>query len=120
MKTNLLSILLLFSVGTMTALADNVQVVTVNGQKVSKTVTRITFSDDNVVLHYSDGTTQNVDMENVTIVFTVVDALKALQAIDSEEPVLYFDLQGRQLKKAPAKGSYIMKKGNKIVKLLTK
>ncbi len=120
MKTNLLSLLLLLSAGTLTAQADNEQVVTVNGQKSTKTVNKLTFSGDNVVLHFADGSTQTVDMESVTIVFTVVDALKTLQTADSEEPIQYFDLQGRQLKKAPVKGSYIMKKGNRIVKLISK
>jgi hypothetical protein len=50
----------------------------------------------------------------------VVDALNALQTADSDEPNPYFDLQSRQLKKAPVKGSYIMKKGNRIVKLISK
>ena len=95
-------------------------VVTVGQQQLTETVTKLTFDDDKVVLHLANGTTQTVDMETVTIVFTVVDALKALQTADSEEPIQYFDLQGRQLKKAPVKGSYIMKKGNRIVKLISK
>ena len=35
--------------------ADVVQTLTVNGQKVEKVVSQITFSGDNVVLHF-DGT----------------------------------------------------------------
>lgn len=120
MKTNLLSLLLLLSAGTLTAQADNEQVVTVNGQKSAKTVSKLTFSGGNVVLHFADGSTQTVDMESVTIAFTVVDAIKTLQTTDSEEPIFYFDQQGRQLKQAPVKGAYIMKRGNKIVKLITK
>ena len=116
MKAKLLTLLFLISVGTFPAFADSEQVVTISGQ----TVTQLSFNGDNVILHFSDGTTQTVDMENVTITFTVVDALKALEDADGKEPTQYFDLKGRQLKKAPAKGSYLMKKGDKIVKLINK
>ena len=120
MKVKLLTLLFFISVGTFPAFADSEQVVTISGQKVAKTVTQLSFNGDNVILHFSDGTTQTVDMENVTITFTVVDALKALEDADGKEPTQSFDLKGRQLKKAPAKGSYLMKKGDKIVKLINK
>ena len=119
MKTTLLSLLLL-SAAALTVMADNEQAVTVNGQKVNKTVNKLTFNGDNVVLNYADGSTQTVDMANVTIAFTVVDAIKALETADKDAPILYFDMKGQQLKSAPKTGSYIMKKGNKIVKLLIK
>ena len=105
--------------GTLATFADNVQVVTVNGQRQAQTVTKMTFNGDNLVLNFSDGTTQTVDMASVVITFTIADAVKALAtATDKDAPTLFFDLSGRQLKQAPQKGAYIMKKGDKIVKLL--
>ena len=102
----------------MTTRADNKQVVTVGQQQLTETVTRLTFDDEKVVLHLKNGTTQTVDMEEVTIVFTVVDALKALQnEMKDTTPLAYYDLSGRQLKKAPKKGSYIIRKGTKMVKV---
>lgn len=100
------------------AQADNKQVVTVGQQQLTETVTRLTFDGDQVVLHLANGTTQTVDMEDVVITFTVVDALKALGTEPKDAPLAYFDLNGRQLKKAPKKGGYIMKKGTKVVKVL--
>jgi len=100
--------------------ADDGQVVTINGNRVDKTVVKLTFSGDNVVLNYSDNTYEEADMANVSIVFTVADAIKALEKESSDASVSYFDLSGKQLKKAPLKGGYIVKKGNIIVKLLNK
>ena len=103
----------------MAGYADDDKVVTVNGQTTSKPVTKLTFIGDNIVLHFNDGTTQAVDMSNVVITFNITDAVKALASEPKDAPVCYFDLNGRQLKSAPKKGSYIMRKGNKVVKLLT-
>ena len=100
--------------------ADNGQVVTVNGKTVAKTVTKMTFDGDNVVLHYADQSSETVDMSNVVIVFPVTDAVKALSVEPADAPVCYFDLNGRQLKQAPLKGGYIVKKGNTVVKLIKK
>lgn len=117
----LLSTTLLAAACSLTALADGEQVVTVNGQVQSKTLTQMTFSGDDVILHFADGSTQTVEMTNVTVAFTVVDAVKALgTATDKDAPVQYFDMKGQQLKKAPKSGAYMMKKGDKIVKLVTK
>ena len=111
---------LLTTVCCLIASADNEPVVTVNGQTTTQTVKKLTFNGDNVVLHFADGSTQEVDMADVTIAFTTADAVKALENADKNAPTTYFDLNGRQLKQAPHKGAYIIKKGNKIVKLLTK
>ncbi|MBQ8463714.1 MAG: hypothetical protein IJ544_06320 [Prevotella sp.] len=105
---------------SLTASADNGQVVTVNGKTVAKTVTKMTFDGDNVLLVYSDNTTETVDMANVSVVFTVADAIKALETEALDAPVSYFDLNGRQLKQAPQQGAYVMKKGNSVVKILQK
>lgn len=120
MKKTIITAAALATVLTAYAQTEKKQVVTVGQQQLTETVTQLTFDDENVVLHLSDGTTQTVDMETVTIVFTIVDAMKALESEAKDAPVSYFDLKGQQLKKAPNKGGYIMKKGNKIVKILGK
>lgn len=101
--------------------ADGGKVLTVNGQQTTKPVTRLTFSGNSIVLHFSDGTTEAVDMSSVVVTFNLSTAVKALEtAVPENGPTSYFDLSGHQLKEAPQKGSYIMKKGNKTVKLLAK
>ena len=54
--------------------AQTQQTVTINGQTVDKTVVKITFDKDQVVLHFSDGLTQTADMDNVSITFSPSDA----------------------------------------------
>ncbi len=54
--------------------AQTQQTVTINGQTVDKTVVKITFDKDQVVLHFSDGLTQTADMDNVSIAFSPSDA----------------------------------------------
>lgn len=108
---------MLLSLGTIVQ-ADNKQVVTVNGQTVDKTAQKLTFDRNNVVLHFTDGQTMTVDMADVVITFTEVDALKAVNNDKENAPLLYFDLNGRQLDQAPEKGAYIIKKGTKVVKLM--
>lgn len=54
--------------------AQTQQTVTINGQTVDKTVVKITFDKDQVVLHFSNGLTQNTDMDNVSIAFSPLDA----------------------------------------------
>ena len=103
---------------TLNTSADNKQVVTVGQQQLTETVTHLTFDGEKVVLHLANGQTQTVDMEEVTIVFTVVDALKEIQDEAKDAPLSYYDLSGRQLKKAPKKSAYIIRKGKKIVKVI--
>ena len=54
--------------------AQTQQTVTINGQTVDKTVVKITFDKDQVVLHFSDGLTQTAGMDNVSIAFSPSDA----------------------------------------------
>lgn len=102
----------------LSANAENKQIITIGGQQVAKTAERLTFEGDQVVLHYSDQTTETADMQDVIIVFTVANALKELESADKDAPLSYYDLQGRLLKKAPRRGAYIIKKGEKIVKVM--
>jgi len=100
------------------AQADDTQIVTIGGQKIEKPVSRLTFDGDKVVLHFTDDTTQEADMEDVTIAFSIVNAMTSLKAEASDAPLAYFDMNGRQLKKAPKKGPFIIQKGKKVVKIM--
>ena len=102
----------------LSANADNKQVVTVGQQQLTETVTKLTFDGDNVTLHMENGQTQTVDMADVVVTFTVVDALKAIEKEAENAPLAYFDLSGKQLKTAPKKGPFIMQKGKKVVKIM--
>ena len=59
--------LLLVLFTTISSWAGNVQTVTINGETVEKTVCQISFSGDNVVLTFSDGTNVTQDMSEVSI-----------------------------------------------------
>lgn len=117
-KTLLLPVTAMLLSLAFTAQADNKQVVTIGNQQVAKTVESLTFDGDRVVLHYTDQTTEAADLADVVIVFTVADAMKALETADKNAPLSYYDLNGRPLKKAPRRGAYILKKGQKIVKVM--
>ena len=120
MKQLKLIVVACFLIVALSAQAEGGQVVTINGKTVEKVVTRITFEGDNVVLTYTDETTETVDMSHVSIVFTVTDAVKALSNEPENAAITYFDLSGRQLKDAPQQGGYLIKKGNTVVKLIRK
>jgi hypothetical protein len=66
------SLLLFFLiVSCMTVCADTVEKVTVDGSTVSKFVTKLTFSGDNVILNFDDNTTQTcTNPSGVSIDFT--------------------------------------------------
>ncbi len=118
MNKKILSLCFIAAMG-INAMADGGQTVTVDGTSVNKTVTKITFSGDDVILHYSDGTTQqSSDLDGVKIVFSVVDAIKILNTETKDGTIQYFDMQGRELPGAPQRGMFIMKKGNNVVKVI--
>ena len=76
--------------------ADNKQTVKIDGQVIDKTVREITFDGDNVVLQYSDNTSDQADMSLVTLSFTyqttgisqVEDALRFLRPLSGFSNVL--------------------------------
>ena len=123
--------------------AENVQTLTINGEKVEKLVARITFEGDNVVLAFSDKTTQTADMESVILSFAPQDltAIGTIQrpvektlSIDGLEPgteVIVYNTEGKEMLSARAsevqtilktkslkKGIYLMKAGNQVVKFI--
>ena len=67
-KIKIILLLVLFT--SINSWAGNVQTVTINGETVEKTVCQISFSGDNVVLTFSDGTNVTQDMSEVSIAFS--------------------------------------------------
>lgn len=117
---------LLAAVGLLTicgtALADNWQTLTIDGQEVGQRATRITFDGDDAVLLLSDNTTRQVDMELVSLSFewdasVGVTAPKVVDEASSGNIV--FDLQGRQVNGGQMnKGLYLIRKNGKTVKVI--
>lgn len=112
-----------------TALADNTQTVSVNGATVDKIVEQITFEGDYIVLHFTDGTTeQSDDFKSVKIEFSVATAIRTLNRDSSNAPVQVFDMTGKlvsTMKTADAsqldalgKGVYMIRKGKQTIKLI--
>ena len=123
--------------------AEKKQTLTINGEKVEKLVTRITFEGDNLVLHFSDQSTQTADMESVVLSFAVEDLtsisyireqVKNTLSIEGLEPgteVLIYNAEGKKMLSVQAsevqtilktkslkKGVYLMKAGNQVVKFI--
>lgn len=142
--TLLLSLFL--TVGT--AFADNSQVVIINGQKVEKVATKITFSGDNATVSFSDGSSQTADMAQVVIYLNVTTDIRKVETfsfngligdvltlsnVAEGTTVTIYDAAGKVLQQVKAtdttlslntaslkNGVYVLKAGNQIVKFLKK
>ena len=126
-----------------TAMADTVQTLTINGEVVGKTVTKMTFEGSNVVLHFNDQSTQAADMSAVvlTLDLTGVDAIGSLKTTVTDKldisglaagtSIAIYDASGRLALSAMAPGTstvlslktlgsgiYVMKAGKQIVKFV--
>lgn len=124
-------------------------VVTVNGSVVEHTLSRLTFSGDNVILHFSDGTTdQSADMDEVTIDLSALTSIGRVNAYASSqlvgnrlelggmavgERITLYDAAGRKLMQTVAsastttlpldglqRGTYIVRAGSNIIKFQKK
>lgn len=118
MRKQLLSICLaLLSTGF--AWADDTQTVTINGRDVAKTVKKITFSGDDIILHYADGTTESAtDMELVTITFKTSSTGISKSNVALDTNAEWYDLSGRRLNGVPAtSGTYIKRTASKTIKV---
>lgn len=133
--STIMGLLLSFNVA-----AGTIQRLTINNEVVEKTVTRITFEGDNVVLLFSSDTPMETDMSGVVLNFLLpqsirsVESFKLAQTIgnvlnvkglakDTEIRVL--DAAGRQMistKKTSIdvshlpQGIYLLQVGNQVVK----
>ena len=115
MKRHLLVLVCLLM--TFGAMADDVQTVTVGGSTVDKTVTQITFDGDDVILHFSDATSDKWDMDAaVKIAFDLTSSIGHL-GLDVTNDAKVYNLrgqyQGDSLENLPA-GVYI-KNGKKVI-----
>lgn len=127
------------------AKADVTQTLTINGQKVEKVVSQITFSGDNVVLHFN-GSEEAYPMNDVQIDFSgtdginnvstftfngIVDGQLNLAGLAAGTPVAVYDISGKKVAATRAQaeatqlnvdnlngGVYILKAGNQIVKFV--
>lgn len=130
------------------AFADNSQIVIINGQEVEKFATKITFSGDNAIVTFSDGTTDTADMSNVVIYLNVSTDISKVQTfnyngiigdelhlsnIAEGTTVTIYDAAGKVQQQVKAtdttlslntaslkNGVYVLKAGNQIVKFLKK
>lgn len=100
---------------SMTAMADGEQKIDV------KTVTKITFEGDKVIVHYNNGTTDTAfDMAEITIDLSTVTSIEERLTITREaglEGQSVFNLQGQMVGKSAAnlsKGIYIIN-GKKVI-----
>ncbi len=128
-----------------TARADAGQTLTINGQIVEKVVSQITFSGNNVVLHF-DGSEETYPMDDVQIDFSettgingvstfkingVIDGNLNIGGLADGTPVAVYDISGKKVAAAKANGEstyinmegvnggvYILKAGNQVVKFV--
>ena len=122
--------------------AEANQTLIINGEVVSKVVTKITFEGDLVVLTFSDSTTAKEDMDNVVLRFTAPTSIKDLttfqlkKAVDCSleinglaagTQVYVFDAAGKQMLVTKdstvnvsglKSGVYVLKAGDQIVKFV--
>ena len=101
------------------AYADNKQTVTIEGAAVNKTVKEITFDGDNVILSYSDDTSDKKDMSLVSLAFTY-DGTTGIDQVETTKKALQgkvFNLNGQYVGTSTeglAKGVYIVN-GKKVI-----
>ena len=111
-------LLLLAGMLSTAVFAGSKQTVKIDGQVIEKTVSEITFDGDNVVLQYSDNTSDRGDMSLVTLSFTyqttgisqIEDIKKALQG-------KVYNLQGQYVGSSLqglSKGVYMIN-GKKVI-----
>lgn len=141
MKKLLMGFVALMLLSVSTVKADDQRLI-INGETVEKTVARITFEGDLVVLHFTDSSERKEDMNTVKIAFTnatsitdlttynmrgVVDGKLYLEGLAQGAEVLIFDATGKQLKRTTSNvidvtnlktGVYVLKADKQVVKFM--
>ena len=77
MKKRIIAVSLALMSLCLSANADVVQTLTINGQTVEKTVTQLTFSGDNVVLHF-EGSEESYALDDVVLDFSDVSSINSI------------------------------------------
>ena len=98
--------------------AGSKQTVKIDGQLIEKTVSEITFDGDNVVLQYSDNTSDQADMSLVTLSFTYqTTGISQIEGIKQALRGKVYNLQGQYVGSSLqglSKGVYIIN-GKKVI-----
>lgn len=112
-------LLLLAGMLSAAVFAGSKQTVKIDGQVIDKTVTEITFDGDNVVLQYSDNTSDNGDMSLVTLSFSysTTTGISQVEGIKQALQGKVYNLQGQCVGSSLqglSKGVYIIN-GKKVI-----
>lgn len=111
-------LLLLAGMLSTAVFADNKQTVKINGQGIEKTISEITFDGDNVVLQYSDNTSDQADMSLVTLSFSyTTTGISQVEGIKKALQGKVYNLQGQFVGSSLqglSKGVYIIN-GKKVI-----
>lgn len=122
------------------------QTITINGETVDKVAAQLTFDGDNVILHFTDGTTQSADMDEVAITFETATSISNISVfnlknstdgnldvtgIKAGQKIEIYDITGKKVMQGVAteqsthidlagvkSGVYILRAGNNIVKFV--
>ena len=113
-------LLLLAGMLSTAVFAGSKQTVKIDGQVIDKTVSEITFDGDNVVLQYSDNTSDQADMSLVTLSFTYqTTGISQIEDIKQALQGKVCNRQGQRVGKSPkglSKGVYIINGKTVIIK----
>ena len=111
-------LLLLAGMLSTAVFAGNKQTVTIEGQVIEKTISEITFDGDNVVLQYSDNTSDQADMSLVTLSFSyTTTGISQVEGIKKALQGKVYNLQGQCVGSSLqglSKGVYIIN-GKKVI-----
>lgn len=111
-------LLLLAGMLSTAVFAGSKQTVKIYGQLIEKTVSEITFDGDNVVLQYSDNTSDQADMSLVTLSFTYqTTGISQIEDIKKALRGKVYNLQGQYVGSSLqdlSKGVYMIN-GKKVI-----
>lgn len=111
-------LLLLAGMLSTAVFAGSKQMVKIDGRVIEKTVSEITFDGDNVVLQYSDNTSDQADMSLVTLSFTYqTTGISQVEGIKQALQGKVYNLQGQYVGSSLqglSKGVYIIN-GKKVI-----
>lgn len=111
-------LLLLAGMLSTAVFAGSKQTVKIDGQVIEKTISEITFDGDNVVLQYSDNTSDQADMSLVTLSFSyTTTGISQVEGIKKALRGKVYNLQGQYVGSSLqglSKGVYIIN-GKKVI-----
>lgn len=111
-------LLLLAGMLSTVVFAGSKQMVKIDGRVIEKTVSEITFDGDNVVLQYSDNTSDQADMSLVTLSFTYqTTGISQVEGIKKALQGKVYNLQGQYVGSSLqglSKGVYMIN-GKKVI-----